>query len=101
LYAKLGFKHWINWTVNSEALFLDDSVRSWRGVTLVDDQHCLFGSPSGPKASGNVVGEACLQARIGCMWTLASKALSKDAVRLLFIANDAKVATSKYFECDL
>ena len=76
-------------------------MRSWRGVTLVDDQHCLFGSPSGPKASGNVVGEACLQARIGCMWTLASKALSKDAVRLLFIANDAKVATSKYFECDL
>jgi len=32
------------------AFFLDDSVRSWRGVTLVDDQHCLFGSPSGPKA---------------------------------------------------
>ena len=25
--------------------------------------------------------EACLQARIGCMWTLASKALSKDPVR--------------------
>lgn len=32
------------------AFFLDDSVRSWRGVTLVEDQHCLFGSPSGPKA---------------------------------------------------
>lgn len=84
---KLGFKHLINWTVNSEAFFLDDSVRSWRGVTLVDDQHCLFGSPSGPKASGNAVGEACLQARIRCMW-IASKALSKDVVRWLFIAND-------------
>eukprot|EP00435_Cladocopium_sp_Y103_P034215 s738_g8.t2 len=32
------------------AFFLDDSVRSWRGVTLVEDQHCLFGSPSGSKA---------------------------------------------------
>ena len=62
LMQKLCLRDLISWTwdchVNSEAFFLDDSVRSWRGVTLVDDQHCLFGSPSGPKASGNVVGEA-------------------------------------------
>ncbi|CAE7607228.1 ywqA [Symbiodinium natans] len=32
------------------AFFLDDTVRGWRGVTLVNDEHCLFGAPASTKA---------------------------------------------------
>ena len=32
------------------AFMLDDSVREWRGVTLANDDHDLFGKPPGPQA---------------------------------------------------
>jgi len=32
------------------AFFLDDSVRSWRGVTLVEDPHCQFGVAASSRA---------------------------------------------------
>ncbi|CAJ1419914.1 unnamed protein product [Effrenium voratum] len=37
------------------AFFLDDSVRAWRGVTLVEDPLCPFGLTPGPKARFNPV----------------------------------------------
>ncbi|CAK9004254.1 Uncharacterized ATP-dependent helicase YwqA [Durusdinium trenchii] len=37
------------------AFFLDDSVRSWRGITLVDDAQCQFGHPSGSKAHCKII----------------------------------------------
>ena len=42
------------WSSAVQAFFLDDSVRSWRGITLVDDAQCQFGHPSGSKAGGSL-----------------------------------------------
>eukprot|EP00930_Biecheleria_cincta_P040131 TRINITY_DN27527_c0_g1_i1.p1 TRINITY_DN27527_c0_g1~~TRINITY_DN27527_c0_g1_i1.p1 ORF type:complete len:1470 (-),score=292.07 TRINITY_DN27527_c0_g1_i1:59-4468(-) len=48
-------RHWLirlAAKLQSDYVFmLDDSVRAWRGVTLVDDPNPLFGAPPGPEAS--------------------------------------------------
>ncbi|CAE7558964.1 unnamed protein product [Symbiodinium pilosum] len=47
-------RHWLVRLASSlrmtYAFFLDDSVRSWRGVTLAEDQHNLFGVSSSSRA---------------------------------------------------
>ena len=47
-------RHWLLRLADSlQAKFvfmMDDSVRAWRGVTLVDDPHSIFGKAPGKKA---------------------------------------------------